>query len=88
MTARRIGRGSISGEEALYLRRTWSIHTAGSSGNGNDRWYLRGSIMALLGRVFTTRTLVQIIFVLTAAVMMKAMSSHYDFSWASALAQG
>jgi hypothetical protein len=47
-----------------------------------------GSIMALLSRVFTTRTLVQIIFVLTTAVMMKAMSSHYDFSWASALAQG
>jgi hypothetical protein len=47
-----------------------------------------GSIMALLSRVFTTRTLVQIIFVLTAVVMMKAMSSHYDFSWASALAQG
>ena len=47
-----------------------------------------GSIMALLSKVFTTRTLVQIIFVLTAVVMMKAMSSHYDFSWASALAQG
>jgi hypothetical protein len=44
--------------------------------------------MALLSRVFTTRTLVQIVFVLTVAVMMKAMSSHYDFSWASALAQG
>ena len=47
-----------------------------------------GNIMALLSRVFTTRTLVQIIFVLTGAVMMKAMSSHDDFSWASALAQG
>jgi len=47
-----------------------------------------GNMMALLSRVFTTRTLVQIIFVLTGAVMMKAMSSHYDFSWASALAQG
>jgi hypothetical protein len=45
-------------------------------------------IMALLGRVFTTRTLVQIIIVLTAAVMMKAISAHYDFSWATALAQG
>jgi len=44
--------------------------------------------MALLSRVFTTRTLVQIIFVLAAVVMMKVMSSHYDFSWASALAQG
>jgi hypothetical protein len=44
--------------------------------------------MALLSKVFTTRTLVQIILVLTAAVMLKAMSSHYDFSWATALAQG
>lgn len=44
--------------------------------------------MALLNRVFTTRTLLQIIFVLTAAVMMKAISIHYDFSWATALAQG
>ena len=44
--------------------------------------------MALLNKVFTTRTLVQIVFVLTAAVVMKAMSSHYDFSWAIALAQG
>jgi hypothetical protein len=47
-----------------------------------------GNTMALLSKVFTTRILVQIILVLTAAVMMKAMSSHYDFSWASALAQG
>jgi hypothetical protein len=44
--------------------------------------------MALLSKFFTTRTLVQIILVLTAAVMLKAMSSHYDFSWATALAQG
>jgi hypothetical protein len=44
--------------------------------------------MALLSKVFTTRTLLQIIFVLTAAVMMKAMSTHYDFSWATALVQG
>jgi hypothetical protein len=76
----------LADEEALYLRRTWSIHSAGSSGNGPVA--SSGSIMALLNRVFTTRTLVQIIFVLTAAVMMKAMSSHYDFSWTSALAQG
>jgi hypothetical protein len=47
-----------------------------------------GGIMALLSKVFTTRTLVQIIIVLTAVVMMKAMSAHYDFSWAAALAQG
>jgi hypothetical protein len=44
--------------------------------------------MARLSMVFTTRTLLQIIFVLTAVVMMKAMSAHYDFSWAAALAQG
>ena len=44
--------------------------------------------MARLSKVFTTRMLVQIIFVLTVAVMMKAMSSHYDFSWATALVQG
>jgi hypothetical protein len=44
--------------------------------------------MTLVNRVFTTRTLLQIIFVLTATVMMKALSSHYDFSWAAALAAG
>ena len=35
--------------------------------------------MTLLARVFTTKTLLQIIFVLTATVMMKAISAHYDF---------
>jgi hypothetical protein len=44
--------------------------------------------MTLLNKVFTTRTLMQIIFVLTAAVIMKAASLHYDFSWATALAAG
>jgi hypothetical protein len=44
--------------------------------------------MTLFAKIFTTRTLVQIIFILTAVVMMKAMSAHYDFSWAAALAQG
>ena len=44
--------------------------------------------MALITRVFTTRTLLQIIFVLTTAIMMKAISAHYDFSWATALAAG
>ena len=44
--------------------------------------------MTLLSKIFTTRTLVQIIFVLTAMIVMKAMSSHYDFSWATALAAG
>jgi hypothetical protein len=43
--------------------------------------------MALI-RVFTTRTLLQIIFVLTATLMMKAISSRYDLSWATALAAG
>ena len=44
--------------------------------------------MSLLSKVFTTRILLQIIFVLTAAVVMKATSSHYDFSWATAFAAG
>jgi hypothetical protein len=44
--------------------------------------------MTLFAKVFTTRTLVQIVFILTATVMLKAMSSHYDFSWATALAAG
>ena len=42
--------------------------------------------MTLLNKVFTTRTLVQIIVVLVLAVAMKAASLHYDFSWATALA--
>jgi hypothetical protein len=44
--------------------------------------------MTLLARIFTTKTLLQIIFVLTATAMMKAMSAHYDFSWITALAAG
>ena len=44
--------------------------------------------MTLLNKVFTTRTLLQIIFVLTAVVIMKAASLHYGFSWATALAAG
>ena len=44
--------------------------------------------MALLNKIFTTRTLLQIIFVLTATLMMKAASLHYDFSWATAFAGG
>jgi hypothetical protein len=44
--------------------------------------------MTLFAKIFTTKTLLQIIFVLTATVMMKAMSAHYDFSWAAALVQG
>jgi len=44
--------------------------------------------MTLFAKIFTTRTLLQIIFVLTATIMMKAMSTSYDFSWATALVQG
>jgi hypothetical protein len=44
--------------------------------------------MTLLNKVFTTRTLIQIIFVLIAVVVMKAISTHYDFSWATAFAAG
>lgn len=44
--------------------------------------------MTLLNKIFTTRTLLQIIFVLAAAVIMKAASSHYNFSWATVLAAG
>jgi hypothetical protein len=44
--------------------------------------------MILLNKVFTTRTLLQIIFILTAVVIMKAASLHYGFSWATALAAG
>ena len=42
--------------------------------------------MTLLNKVFTTRTLVKIILVLTVVLAMKAASFHYDFSWATALA--
>jgi hypothetical protein len=42
--------------------------------------------MALFNRIFTTRILVKIVFVLTAVIVMKAISLHYDFSWTTALA--
>jgi hypothetical protein len=42
--------------------------------------------MTLLNKVFTTRTLVKIVLVLTTVLAMKAASLHYDFSWARALA--
>jgi hypothetical protein len=42
--------------------------------------------MTLFSKVFSTRTLLQIISVLCAIVIMKALSAHYDFSWATALA--
>jgi hypothetical protein len=44
--------------------------------------------MTLFAKVFSTRTLMQVVIVLTATVAMKAMSVHYDFSWAAALAAG
>jgi hypothetical protein len=40
----------------------------------------------LFSKIFTTRTLVQIIFILVATIVMKGLSVHYDFSWATALA--
>ncbi|WP_283812724.1 hypothetical protein [Bradyrhizobium cytisi] len=42
--------------------------------------------MTLFNKVFSTRTLVQIVCVLGAVVVMKVLSSDYDFSWATALA--
>jgi hypothetical protein len=42
--------------------------------------------MTLWNKVFTTRTLVKIILVLTVVVVMKTVSLHYGFSWATALA--
>jgi hypothetical protein len=47
-----------------------------------------GSITHDAACIFTTKTLLQIVFVLAATVMMKAISAHYDFSWATAFAQG
>jgi hypothetical protein len=44
--------------------------------------------MKLFAKVFSTLTLMQIVVVLTATVAMKALSVHYDFSWATALAAG
>jgi len=44
--------------------------------------------MTIFARIFTTRTLLQIIFVLTVTLVMKAMSSGYDLAWATALAPG
>jgi hypothetical protein len=44
--------------------------------------------MSLFAKVFSTRTLMQIVVVLTAMVAMKALSVHYDFSWVTALAAG
>ena len=42
--------------------------------------------MTLFNKVFSTRTLLQIICVLGAVVVMKVLSAYYEFSWAAALA--
>jgi hypothetical protein len=42
--------------------------------------------MTLFSKIFSTKTLLQIICVLGAVVVLKALSTHYDFSWATALA--
>ncbi len=44
--------------------------------------------MTLFNRVFSTRTLLQIICVLGAVLATKALSAHFNFSWATALAAG
>jgi hypothetical protein len=41
--------------------------------------------MTLFKKIFSTRALVQIVVVLMATVAMKALSLHYDFSWATAM---
>jgi hypothetical protein len=40
--------------------------------------------MTLFNKVFSTRTLLQIICVLGAVVAMKALSMQYVFSWTTA----
>ena len=42
--------------------------------------------MTLFNKIFSTKRLLHIVFVLGAAIVMKALSAHYDFSWAAALA--
>jgi hypothetical protein len=42
--------------------------------------------MTLFNKVFSTRTLMQIICVLGAVVVMKGLAAYYDFSWLTALA--
>ena len=44
--------------------------------------------MPIFVKVFSTRTLMQIVVVLTTAVAMKALSDQYDFSWVTALIAG
>jgi hypothetical protein len=73
------------------LRRTYRlIRPAHAADNPPPLPYTAGEEhhMTIFIKIFTTRTLLQIIFVLTATLMMKAVSSHYDFSWATALVAG
>jgi uncharacterized membrane protein len=42
--------------------------------------------VTLFNKIFSTRTLLQIICVLGTVVVMKMLSNHYDFNWATALA--
>jgi hypothetical protein len=44
--------------------------------------------MTLFSKIFTTKTLVLIVCMLSAAVVMKGLGAHYAFSWATALAAG
>ena len=44
--------------------------------------------MSLFAKIFTTKTLLQIVFVLATTVALKMISLQFDFSWATALAQG
>jgi hypothetical protein len=44
--------------------------------------------MTLFAKVFSTRTLLQIVVVLAATFAMKALSLHYDFNWVTALTAG
>jgi hypothetical protein len=48
----------------------------------------QGAFMTVFAKVFSTRTLMQIVVILAATLAMKAVSLHYDFSWATALAAG
>jgi hypothetical protein len=44
--------------------------------------------MFQFAKLFSTRTLMLIVVGLSTVVTMKALSVHYDFSWAIALAAG
>jgi hypothetical protein len=48
----------------------------------------RGASMTPFAKLFSTRTLLQIVLVLAATFALKALSLHYDFSWATALTAG